>query len=144
MNSYASIQAFARRVETKLSRIDIVILNAGVMKLAFGREKSTGHEEILQVNYLSTWLLAILLLPILKAKGPPNGPAHLTIVSADLTLATKFPHKKAIPLIPALDDPKNFDPQEAYNTSNLLSHFFLWNLVDYVSGKWCSFFEELE
>lgn len=64
MSFYDSIQAFARRVETKLSRIDIVILNAGLMKLEFTTAKSTGHQETVQVNYLSTVFLTILLLPV--------------------------------------------------------------------------------
>ena len=133
---YDSIQAFARRVERQLSHIDIVILNAGVIKLGFTTVKSTGHEESLQVNYLSTVLLAILLLPTLKTKGPPDGqPAHLTIVSAALTLAAKFPNRDANPLLSSFDDRKTFDPQEHYNSSKLLAHMFLWQLVDYVSAE---------
>jgi NAD(P)-dependent dehydrogenase (short-subunit alcohol dehydrogenase family) len=69
MSSYPSIQAFASRVETQLSRIDIVLLNAGGMRLQFTPNKGTGHEETVQVNYLSTVLLAMLFLPILGAKG---------------------------------------------------------------------------
>ena len=135
MSSYDSIQTFARRVEDQLSRIDLVLLNAGVIRLDFHTVKSTGHEETVQVNYLSTMLLATLLLPTLKAKGPPSGePARLTIVSAALTLAAKFSNRDANPLLPSFDDPKNFDNQETYNSSKLLAHMFLWKLVDYVSA----------
>ena len=135
MSLYDSIQAFARRVENQLSRIDIVLLNAGVIRMNFAMVKSTGHEESLQVNYLSTVLLAILLLPTLKAKGPPGGqPARLTIVSAALTLAAKFPNRDANPLLPSFDGPKTFDSEEHYNSSKLLGHMFLWKLVDYVSA----------
>ncbi|GME50767.1 hypothetical protein MMC06_006482 [Neofusicoccum parvum] len=135
MSSYDSIQDFVRRVQGQLSRIDIVLLNAGVIKLTFNAIKTTGHEECLQVNYLSTVFLAILLLPVLKAKGPSDGqPARLTIVSAALTLAAKFPNKDARPLLQSFDDPKSFDHQENYNSSKLLAHMFLWKLVDYVSA----------
>ena len=135
MSLYDSIQAFVHRVESQLSRIDIVLLNAGVIKLNFTTVKSTGHEECLQVNYLSTMLLAILLLPTLKSKGPPSGqPAHLTVVSAALTLAAKFPNRDANPLLPSFDDPKTFDREENYNSSKLLAHMFLWKLIDYVSA----------
>ncbi|CZR63803.1 related to short-chain dehydrogenase/reductase family protein, putative [Phialocephala subalpina] len=134
MCSYDSIQAFANRVRTQLSRIDFVILNAGMMNMEFKVVKSTSHEEIFQVNYLSTMLLTVLLLPTLKAKGPLGEPAHLTIVSAALTLAAKFPNKEANPLFPSFDDPKVFDQQETYNSSKLLAHMFLWKLVDYVSA----------
>jgi NAD(P)-dependent dehydrogenase (short-subunit alcohol dehydrogenase family) len=134
MSSYASIQAFSRQVQSQLSRIDIVILNAGVKSLSFNLVKSTGHEEVFQVDYLSTMLLALFLLPILKAKGPPAAPAHLTIVNAALTIAAaKFPNRDANPLFPSFDDPKTFS-QENYNSSKLLAHMFLWNLVDYVKA----------
>ena len=135
MSAYDSIQAFAARVANHLSRVDIVILNAGVISFTFKKVESTGHGELLQVNYLSTMLLAILLLPTLKAKGPPDGrPAHLTVVSAALTLAAKFAERDSIPLLKAFDDPKRFDREETYNSSKLLAHMFLWNLVDYVSA----------
>ncbi|KAJ4287712.1 hypothetical protein N0V90_012415 [Kalmusia sp. IMI 367209] len=135
MCSYDSIMAFARRVSTELSRIDMVLLNAGLMKLSFNTVASTGHEEIFQVNYLSTWLLVLVLLPALKAKGPPdNQPAHLTVVNAALTLSAAFPNRNANPLFPSFDNPKTFNDQEHYNTSKLLAHIFLWNLVEYVSA----------
>lgn len=135
MSSYPSIQAFTRRVESALPRIDIVILNAGVMKQKFGTVKATGHEETFQINYLSTILLTLLLLPVLKAKRLPNNPpTHLTIASAALTLLASFPQKASSPLFPALDNPKTYSA-ENYNTSKLLCQFFLWNLTDYVSAN---------
>jgi len=135
MSSYPSVQAFANRVESQLSRIDIVLLNAGGMRLQFTPNKSTGHEETIQVNYLSTVLLAMLLLPILKAKGKQDGePARLTIVSAALTLAAKFPNREANPLLASFDEPKKFDQQETYNSSKLLAHMWLWKLVEFVSA----------
>ena len=134
MCSYESVQAFAKQVDNQLKRIDIVILNAGCLRMAYHKCDSTGHEEGLQVNYLSTVLLAVLLLPVLKAKGTPGRPAHLTISSAALTLETKFVHKDKNPLIPTLDEPLNFDRGETYQVSKLLCQMFLWNLVDYVSA----------
>lgn len=132
MSSYVSIQAFAGMVQSQLPRIDIVILNAGVKSLSFNLVKSTGREEVFQVDYLSTMLLALLLLPILKAKGPPGEPAHLSIVNAALTIAAaKFPNRDANPLFPSFNDPTTFS-QENYNSAKLLAHMFLWNLVDYV------------
>jgi len=136
MSLYSSIQAFVRRVESQLSRVDLVLLNAGLFRLEYHKVDSTGHEEDLQINYLSTMLLTILLLPTLKAKGPPGGqPAHLTISSAALTLNAKFPQREANPLLPALDDPDKFDRSETYNTSKLLAQMFLWKLVDHVSAN---------
>lgn len=137
MSRYDSIQDFARRIENQLPRLDIAILNAGLAKLKYGTVPSTGHEEILQVNYLSTVFLAILLLPILKAKSPVGTPGRLTIINAALALTAALPttngHKS---LLAALDDPKAFVnyTDKQYNTSKVLAQMFAYKLVDYVSA----------
>lgn len=64
MSSYASIRAFAEKCN-KLTTIDNVILNAGVMMKEY-EQSAHGWETTLQVNALSTTLLALLLLPKLK------------------------------------------------------------------------------
>lgn len=64
MNSYESLRALATRVKDELPRLDIALLNAGVVQPHY-KESAEGWEETLQVNVLSTVLLGILLLPIL-------------------------------------------------------------------------------
>ncbi|OTA55493.1 putative short-chain dehydrogenase/reductase family protein [Hypoxylon sp. EC38] len=137
MSSYDSIQGFVHRIDNQLSRLDIAILNAGVMKLNYSTVPNTGHEEMIQINYLSTALLAILLLPILKSKSPAGGPGRLTIVNAALALTVPLPttngHKS---LLAALDDPKGFVnySDKQYNLSKVLGHMFAYKLIDYVSA----------
>lgn len=133
MVSYESIQVFARRVETQLTRLDIAILNAGIENLNFKLVPSTGHEEIIQVNYISTVLLTILLLPSLKSKSPLGTPGRLTIVNAALSLIPKLPTRNERPFLPSFDDPKRFAVSNQYCTSKTLAHMFLWKLVDYVN-----------
>ncbi|RAR04408.1 actin patch protein [Stemphylium lycopersici] len=64
MMSYDSVEAFAKRAH-ELDYIDMAILNAGARRVAF-IQSAYGWEEDMQVNTLSTTLLAILLLPKLK------------------------------------------------------------------------------
>ncbi|KAF1977778.1 hypothetical protein BU23DRAFT_499678 [Bimuria novae-zelandiae CBS 107.79] len=64
MNSYDSIIAFSKKAD-ELDHLDVVILNAGVHRAEFGTTQY-GWEEDLQVNALSSNLLAILLLRKLK------------------------------------------------------------------------------
>ncbi|SPQ23524.1 9a8008d7-2023-4bd7-add0-81eadc2fcdbc [Thermothielavioides terrestris] len=136
MCSYESVQAFAHRAESQLPHLDIALLNAGVCKFTFNIVEKTGHEETLQVNYLSTMLLAVLLLPILKSKRSRDGaPSRLTIVSAALTLAAKFPERNRVPVLAAFNDPELFTIDETYNSTKLLAHMFLWKLVDFVSAN---------
>lgn len=61
-----------------------------------------------QVNYLSTALLAFLLLPVLKASATAHagGPGRLTIVNSNLALTEPFLPTDKDPLFPWLDDTK--------------------------------------
>jgi len=79
MSTFASVQSFASQVEAEIKTINYVLLNAGLMNIEFllGQE---GYEEMLQVNVLSTALLALLLLPWVKEAG--GGTAHLGIVTS--------------------------------------------------------------
>ena len=139
MASYPSIQSFASRVSTSLSRLDICILNAGIVKPAFSLNPTTSHEEVIQVNYLSTMLLAILLLPALKFKSPAGTPGRLTIVGSGTVYQAAFPNRSSIPLIPSFDSVSitPWNPSERYAASKLLGHLFLAKLAQlgYVDPK---------
>jgi NAD(P)-dependent dehydrogenase (short-subunit alcohol dehydrogenase family) len=69
-------------------------MNAAFSNLEFSTNTTTGHEQMFQVNYLSTALLSILLLPILKNKSPPQTPGRLTLVSSTLGQRAKFPNPR--------------------------------------------------
>ncbi|EFQ33096.1 short chain dehydrogenase [Colletotrichum graminicola] len=130
MMSYKSIQAFADRCST-LSRIDIVILNAGMVTGTFSLSPH-GHEEMVQVNYLSTTLLTVLLLPILKSKKTAGKASRLTVVSSGSTFGAKFLEHDKVPLIAGMDDNTTFDPMDRYQTSKLLGQLTITKLASYV------------
>lgn len=136
MCSYNSIQAFIKRAYSELTRLDIVILNAGRSKGDFELVPSTHHEESLQVNYLSTVLLATLLLPILKAKSPLGSPGRLSIVSSGTTLFTNFSNSHQSPLLKSFDDINKSPPPGLHNygATKMLCQMYLYKLVDYVSA----------
>ncbi|KIK66632.1 hypothetical protein GYMLUDRAFT_37787 [Collybiopsis luxurians FD-317 M1] len=135
MSSYPSIQAFARRVETELNRLDIVTLNAGCSRSKFGVCSSTGHNEVIQVNYLSTVLLAALLLPSLSDKSPTGTPGRLTIIGSATAYLAKVPNREQRPFLASFDDTKitPFGPSEAYASSKLLLQLSFIRLLDYVN-----------
>ena len=136
MESYDSIVAFAKRCDEDLQRIDIAILNAGLMVNKFQASRLTGHELVFQVNYLSTALLAILLLPILRTKreglrrSTPDGqqppaPARLSISTSDThywsVLNTKYPQMLARgSIFPQFDQPEGYDLSLGYRRSKVL------------------------
>ncbi|KAL5354872.1 hypothetical protein ACLOAV_000963 [Pseudogymnoascus australis] len=96
MESYDSIQTFVRKCDTELTRIDYTILNSGIAPVTFSTTQSTGHETAIQVNHISTVLLAILLLPILKAKSTRDNPARLTVVNSLTAHLCKFPNRNTV------------------------------------------------
>lgn len=134
MCTYESVQAFVKKADSKLSRLDIAILNAGRSKTTFDLVSSTGHEENVQVNYLSTMLLTTLLLPVMKARASPDSPGRISIVTSGSVLSAKFANRASVPLLKSFDDPKTGPSGlEAYATSKLLGHMFVYRLVEYVS-----------
>lgn len=135
MTSYESIQAFVKRCET-LPRIDIVLLNAGMRSDYFRLVESTQHELGFQVNYLSTALLTVLLLPILKSKKSPlpgSQPPRISIVTSD-TAYWAEPFKTPGPIFPQFDEPEGFVPMKSYPRSKLLQQYFVSRLAEEVSA----------
>ncbi|KAF9771641.1 hypothetical protein IL306_010697 [Fusarium sp. DS 682] len=132
MESYDSIKAFAAQCAS-LPRIDIVILNAALIKPSFTRASTTGHELTMQVVYLSTALLTILILPILKAKKTPDvtKPPVITIVGSDL--AYRVDMKTEGPILEQLDKDQGYNQFVWYGRSKLLLTFFISKLAESVN-----------
>ncbi|KAI4592417.1 hypothetical protein KJ359_011228 [Pestalotiopsis sp. 9143b] len=129
LEKYESITAFAQRAEEELERLDILVNNAGVMKKTFGRNDRTGHEHMVQTNYLSQALLTILLLPVIKQKGAPDTPGRVVLVNSDVAAHARFSERDAPSLLAVLDEETNFQDQERYATSKLLGQLFLTELA---------------
>ncbi|KAK5199133.1 hypothetical protein LTR96_003497 [Exophiala xenobiotica] len=119
LSSYDSVKAFASRASSDLPRIDVLLENAGIATQQF--DFAEGHERTITVNVISTFLLALLLLPKLRstAKEFKTTP-HLTIVSSEVHGWTKFPEWKEPNTFTALDDKAKTNFDERYPTSKLL------------------------
>ncbi|CAG7562489.1 unnamed protein product [Fusarium equiseti] len=133
MASYKSIQDFVKRCET-LPRLDIAILNAGLSRPQFERSEESKHEMTSQINYLSTALLAILLIPVLKAKRGTSGPAHLSIVGSDMSYWAKWTGTTDS-IWDVIDEPAKFSSNGAYQISKLLLIMFVDKLSQHVSPE---------
>ena len=146
MTSYDSVRRFAARCATDLPPLssagrrgggdeksarglDIAILNAGIGPAEHNLSPHTKHEVAIQTNYLSTGLLAMLLLPILRAGGGAGsgeqkkeaGYGRLSIVSSSMGHMAQFPTRDADPLLPTFDDAQNWvSGMERYSVSKLL------------------------
>ena len=126
MDSYESITSFAERCRGRASqrRIDMALLNAGIQMGVYETNPRTGHEVDLQVNYLSTALLSILLLPILKSGRIPGGPAPvLSVVASDLAHRVVFEDPRG-PVLARWDDAASFTRIGTYGKSKCLVVMF--------------------
>lgn len=83
LESYDSVRTFVRRAAEELERIDAVVENAGVALAT--RELAEGHAKPVTVNVLSTLLMAVLLVPVMRAKAEKVGdgvPPRITILTS--------------------------------------------------------------
>ncbi|KAJ5118698.1 hypothetical protein N7448_010405 [Penicillium atrosanguineum] len=135
MNSFQSVQNFARRVNDELNRVDIALLNAGLWNREYTKSPE-GWEEILQVNTLSTSLLALLLLPRLRESSSDTEPAHLSVVSSQQFVRVKAESLRTDgPLLEHVNDDQHFKGPKQYGISKLLLEYMMKNLADLVRNE---------
>ncbi|KAH8659786.1 hypothetical protein BX600DRAFT_414779 [Xylariales sp. PMI_506] len=134
MESYKSVQALARRAEVELPRLDIAILNAASQPTSYTTATETGHEMYVQVNYLATVLLALLLLPVLQRNSKTTGseaqPSRLSIVSSGTARGAKLrEYPTGTSILAGLDNKAlGFNAFTRYAESKLLGHLFMAEL----------------
>ncbi|KAM0289440.1 hypothetical protein ACHAO9_006093 [Fusarium lateritium] len=134
MLPYESIIAFARRCET-LPGLDIAILNAGLSQLNYKRAEETDHEVTFHINYLSTALLALVLVPILRAQRGTATPARLSLVGSDKSYCANWKGTGSESVVEVMDNPTHFDPWEAYKATKLLLLVFTYELSKHISSE---------
>ncbi|KAG7104101.1 Short chain dehydrogenase atnD like protein [Verticillium longisporum] len=94
MSSYASVKAFAARVEAELDRVDMFCANAGIATSEY--EPAEGNEKTITINVISTFLLAALVMPKLKATAQTFGTRPtLTITASEVHAWTDLPQTSA-------------------------------------------------
>ncbi|KAK4107071.1 NAD(P)-binding protein [Canariomyces notabilis] len=139
LRDYDSVMAFADRAKSSLTRLDIAVLNAGICPAKRIFNAKTGHDEIIQVNYLSTALLAMLLLPVAKAcRANQPAPTRITFTSSEFAALAKFKFDlgNEQPILAALDKREDrVDTVDRMFVSKLLGHFFLRELARRVPAR---------
>ncbi|EFR05303.1 hypothetical protein MGYG_08314 [Nannizzia gypsea CBS 118893] len=118
MENYASVQEFAAGI-SEIPKIDVLLLNAGKMEQKFYMAEE--DESTITVNVVSTFLLALLLLPKLRASATENGPIpRLCIVASDRHVMTNLPEWKTPNTFVALRKQTKSGPDDRYYASKLL------------------------
>ncbi|KAI9284606.1 hypothetical protein BC943DRAFT_360955 [Umbelopsis sp. AD052] len=137
MSTSDSVQAFVQRVTTELPRLDVAALNAGVATIEW-TVSPDGFEQTLQVNVISTALLAVLLLPKLYATADEYGVTpRLSITSSGIHEVLPLPE---VPqdenVIQWLNTEKHFDTKIGYyQVSKLLEIFYFQELAKHIHER---------
>ncbi|KAI5197491.1 NAD(P)-binding protein [Aureobasidium subglaciale] len=138
LSSFESVKEFAKKVDT-LPRIDAIIENAGISTEKF--QLFEGMESTVTVNVISTFLLALLVLPALKRSSQKhNIQPRLTIVASEVHHWTDIPERKKISesdsIFDALASPDLSQMGIRYPVSKLLDVFATRALAEKTSSSY--------
>ena len=125
--SYASIQNFGAKV-AQLPRVDVVVLNAGVATEEF--EMFEDNESTITVNVMSTTLLALLMLPILRTSATKFGiEPVITIVGSGIHMFTSFPERKTPNSLATLNNKETANMKDRWGSPALFHLYIQPNLL---------------
>ena len=114
--SLQSVRRFAALLKLRLSKLDYLVLNAGVYLTDYCLTED-GLEEMMQVNYLANFLLTHLLLPVLLRAPSPR----LVTVSSESHRFSQVSASSPPSSLHFNPGPANFSPILQYNDSKLFS-----------------------
>ncbi|KAH8678397.1 hypothetical protein BX600DRAFT_545980 [Xylariales sp. PMI_506] len=145
MESYDSVRNFAGEVANinkGKGGVDIVILNAGVAGVE-PKVLGEGWNDTIQVNTLSTILLAALLLPRMKVeRAKRQSAANLSIVGSinhtrvDITPWASWVNEKQESVLEHLSKPENWrGPSDIYDASKLMAQYGFNELAERATGS---------
>jgi len=116
LSSYDSVKQFCARAQG-LERLDVVLENAGIAIPTYVEVE--GMESTITVNVISTFLMALLMLPKLRESGAKyHQTPRLVIVSSEAHEQAEFKEQDASSIFAALNSPDG--QPDRYNTSKLL------------------------
>ncbi|KAK7981652.1 hypothetical protein PG988_003890 [Apiospora saccharicola] len=142
LSSFAAVRESVDRLDERLpgQRLDVVLLCAGVA-LPDYRTSPDGYEVTTQVNVLSNTLLALLLLPKLRAAASASNETseslpHLCFLNS---LASHAVEPKMLPdaagrgetLLGNLNDRANYDVTRHYYLAKLAAWFAIRGLIEH-------------
>lgn len=131
LESFDSVLEFAHRVKAEHSKLHVLLLNAGMGAWTY-ETCATGHEKVLQVNFLSNALLTLELMPLLENTTKSSGyPSRLSWVGSRMHEHSTLPKRPIRPnqsVLGHFNDPSNFDKMTTYSNSKLLCVMFLCEL----------------
>ena len=138
LERYDSVLEFTNKFKKDFSALHICLLNAGMGSWGY-KISPTGHETVLQVNYLSNALLTLELLPLLqKTAKSSNSPSRLSWVGSRMhernSLLSKRPILSHETILAHFNNAANFNNFDTYSDTKLLCVMFLAELAKHVGN----------
>jgi retinol dehydrogenase 12 len=113
LSSYDSVKNFAIKVQ-ELERLDVVVENAGIATADYRRFED--NEATITINVVSTFLLALLILPKLQETATRfHVQPHLVIVSSEVHALTSFPERNSANIFETLNNKETARMNDRYH-----------------------------
>ncbi|KAK7522553.1 uncharacterized protein IWZ02DRAFT_449801 [Phyllosticta citriasiana] len=127
---YASVVDFVSRIQVEVQELHVLILNAAIGNIDL-KWAPTGHELLLQVNFLSHALLLLQLLPLMESSAKKSGAASRVnwVGSRAMVLSNLRWRRINDNATRHFDDPKNFCPFQRYGDTKAIALMFLKELA---------------
>ncbi|KAL1696864.1 hypothetical protein GGG16DRAFT_120509 [Schizophyllum commune] len=126
---FSTVTKFAAELEARVDRLDYLVLNAGIVPGSKTRETTVdGWEQTIQINVISTSLLALLLLPLQLRTARERHTIPRTVVVASAVHYWAPPWGRDIlnepGILKALSDKEEINPGARYQESKLCNVLF--------------------
>ncbi|MCJ1248591.1 hypothetical protein MMC30_005809 [Trapelia coarctata] len=133
LSNYESVKTFAKKCEG-LERLDVLVENAGIVTERFVRTEE--DESTITTNVVSTFLLALLVLPKLRETAERfNVVPRLSVVASFTHWLTKFPEGRGEKIFETLADPEKVRMDDIYNISKLMEIYTVRTLAALISSS---------
>ncbi len=134
--SEKSVVNFSEAIQRDIAELDIAVFNAGMYAFSYRVSPETQREMTFQVNYVSTALLGILLLPLLRATSVrKSSPSHITFVGSEMATQATVPVLPGRSVFDSMSAPEGFAPQPQYGRSKLVLAMFVKSLAERVDAS---------
>lgn len=135
--SFDSVSRFTDTIKRTTQRLDCVLLSAGVALPARDTTGNDGWTTVIKVNVLSPALIALELLPLLKATPGSvlefvNSISYCNVSSEDVRPLLEDPSLNVLDYFNSAD---RWTMQRAYYEAKLMSMFVLQGLVEHLGGS---------
>ncbi|PYI08381.1 putative carbonyl reductase [Aspergillus sclerotiicarbonarius CBS 121057] len=132
LDDYQSGLAFCDQVKGEVSDLDVLLCNGGMNIMNYQKSKN-GHEQVMQVNCYTHFLIILELLPLLQATAAKRkSPSRVTFVGS----GTQYHHTlNKVPLgasenvMNHYDDPNIYHGLQRYSDSKLVVNAFIRGLA---------------